>query len=152
MRSANSVKLSWQRSRRSRNRMLGDLRAGCGPGYRSRPKLVGVSLDEKKAPACALAEFFSESQTGKVVVLEGAGWVGHSAEVVSSLLALTVDEQAIYPSGISCPKWVHRLRWNFASTILGGLVIYVGDKKCWMARSRSTRGTASVDLRIIIPT
>jgi F-type H+-transporting ATPase subunit b len=86
-----------------RNRMLGDLRGQVAAlAIAAAQKLVGASLDEKRQHAL-LAEFFSGIKSGKVVVLEGAAMAGPTAEVVSAL-------PRVDPS------------------ILGGLVIHVGDK------------------------
>ncbi|MFT3893973.1 MAG: F0F1 ATP synthase subunit B [Anaerolineales bacterium] len=68
-----------------RNRILGDLRGQVAAlAVAAANKLVGEALDEKKQHAL-LDEFFSGVKSGKVVVLDDAGFKGDSAEVTSAL-------------------------------------------------------------------
>jgi F-type H+-transporting ATPase subunit b len=111
-----------------RNRMLGDLRGQVAAlAIAAAQKLVGETLDEKRQHAL-LAEFFSGVKSGKVVALEGAELVGTSAEVTSAL-PLTDDEQAIVKQDI-LSKMGSQVAIDFRvdPSILGGLVIHVGDK------------------------
>jgi F-type H+-transporting ATPase subunit b len=111
-----------------RNRMLGDLRGQVAAlAIAAAQKLVGESLDEKRQHTL-LAEFFSGVKSGKVLVLEGTDIMGVSAEVVSAL-PLTDDEQAIVKKDI-LSKMGTQIVVNFRvdPSILGGLVIHVGDK------------------------
>ena len=111
-----------------RNRMLGDLRGQVSAlAIAAAQKLMGESLDEKRQHQL-LAEFFSGVKSGKVVVLEGADLLGDSAEVVSAL-PLTEDEKAIVKRdllGKMGPQATVDFRVD--PSILGGLVIHVGDK------------------------
>jgi F-type H+-transporting ATPase subunit b len=67
-----------------RNRVLGDLRGQVvALAMAAANKLVGETLDEKKQHAL-LDEFFSGVKSGKVVVLDGGGFQGESAEVTSA--------------------------------------------------------------------
>ena len=111
-----------------RNRMLGDLRGQVAAlAIAAAQKLVGESLDEKRQHAL-LAEFFSGIKSGKVMVLEGTEINAASAEVVSAL-PLTADEQAIVKRDI-LSKMGNQVEMEFHvdPSILGGLVIHVGDK------------------------
>ena len=111
-----------------RNRMLGDLRGQVAAlAIAAAQKLVGESLDEKRQHTL-LAEFFSGIKSGKVMVLEGSDINAASAEVVSAL-PLTADEQAIVKRDI-LSKMGNQVEMEFHvdPSILGGLVIHVGDK------------------------
>ena len=111
-----------------RNRMLGDLRGQVAAlAIAAAQKLVGETLDEKRQHIL-LSEFFSGVKSGKVVVLEDAELAGASAEVVSAL-PLTADEQTIVKNDI-LSKMGSQAAVDFRvdPSILGGLVIHVGDK------------------------
>ena len=111
-----------------RNRILGDLRGQVAAlAIAAAQKLVGETLDEKRQHTL-LAEFFSGVRSGKVVVLEGAALSGASAEVVSAL-PLTDDEQAIVKKDVLAKMGVQTVvDFRVDPSILGGLVIYMGDK------------------------
>jgi F-type H+-transporting ATPase subunit b len=111
-----------------RNRILGDLRGQVAAlAIAAAQKLVGEMLDEKRQHVL-LAEFFSGVRSGKVVVLEGAEIGGVSAEVVSAL-PLTDDEQAIVRKDVLARMGTQTaVNFRIDPSILGGLVIYVGDK------------------------
>lgn len=111
-----------------RSRMLGDLRGQVAAlAIAAAQKLVGEALDEKRQHAL-LAEFFSGVKAGKVVVIEGQSLTGASAEVVSAL-PLTVDEQAIVKKEILGKMGSQStVAFRIDPTILGGLVVRVGDK------------------------
>jgi F-type H+-transporting ATPase subunit b len=105
-----------------RNRILGDLRGQVAAlAIAAANKLVGETLDEKKQHAL-IDEFFSGVKAGRVVVLEGE-MKGDSAEVTSALL-LTSDEQDAVRKSISAKE----ITFKVDPSILGGLVIKVGDK------------------------
>jgi F-type H+-transporting ATPase subunit b len=104
-----------------RNRILGDLRGQVAAlAIAAANKLVGEALDEKKQRAL-IDEFFSGVKGGKVVVAEGL--TGDSAEVTSAL-PLTSDEQQSVKKSVS----VKEISFKVDPSILGGLVIKVGDK------------------------
>ncbi|MDO9302651.1 MAG: F0F1 ATP synthase subunit B [Anaerolineales bacterium] len=104
-----------------RNRILGDLRGQVAAlAIAAANKLVGETLDEKKQRAL-IDEFFSGVKGGKVVVAEGL--TGDSAEVTSAL-PLTSDEQNSVKQSVS----VKEVSFKVDPSILGGLVIKVGDK------------------------
>ncbi len=111
-----------------RNRMLGDLRGQVAAlAIAAAQKLTGESLDEKRQHAL-LAEFFSGVKSGKILVLEGTDIRGASAEVVSAL-PLTTDEQAIIKKDILSKMGTQsEVDFRIDPSILGGLVIHVGDK------------------------
>jgi F-type H+-transporting ATPase subunit b len=105
-----------------RNRILGDLRGQVAAlSIAAANKLVGEALDEKKQRAL-IDEFFSGVKAGKVVVVEGE-LKGDSAEVTSAL-PLTKDEEASVKKSISAKDFSFKVD----PSILGGLVVKVGDK------------------------
>ncbi|MDP1544634.1 MAG: F0F1 ATP synthase subunit B [Anaerolineales bacterium] len=105
-----------------RNRILGDLRGQVAAlAIAAANKLVGEALDEKKQRAL-IDEFFSGVKAGKVVVMEGE-LKGDSAEVTSAL-PLTKDEEAAVKKSISAKDFSFKVD----TSILGGLVVKVGDK------------------------
>jgi F-type H+-transporting ATPase subunit b len=105
-----------------RNRILGDLRGQVAAlAIAAANKLVGEALDEKKQHAL-IDEFFSGVKAGKVVVVEG-DLKGESAEVTSAL-PLNSKEQDAVKKSVS----VNSISYKVDPSILGGLVIKVGDK------------------------
>ena len=110
-----------------RNRILGDLRGQVAAlAVAAANKLVGEALDEKKQHAL-LDEFFSGVKAGKVVVLDDAGFKGDSAEVTSAL-PLSKDEEASVKKDILSKVGAQAVSFRVDPSILGGLVIKVGDK------------------------
>jgi F-type H+-transporting ATPase subunit b len=104
-----------------RNRILGDLRGQVAAlAIAAANKLVGETLDEKKQRAL-IDEFFSGVKGGKVVVAEGL--TGDSAEVTSALPLTSAEQQSVRKS-VS----VKEVSFKVDPSILGGLVIKVGDK------------------------
>ena len=110
-----------------RNRILGDLRGQiAGISIAAAQKLVGEALDEKRQHAL-LDEFFSGVKSGKVVVLDGSTFKGASAEVTSAL-PLTIAEQNTVKSDILSKTGAEAVTFRVDPSILGGLVVRVGDK------------------------
>lgn len=110
-----------------RNRVLGDLRGQVvALAMAAANKLVGETLDEKKQHAL-LDEFFSGVKSGKVVVIDGAGFHGESAEVTSAL-PLSKDEEESVRRDILSSAGAKDVTFRVDPAILGGLVIKVGDK------------------------
>lgn len=110
-----------------RNRVLGDLRGQVAAlALAAANKLVGEALDEKKQHAL-IDEFFSGVKSGKVVVLDGADFKGESAEVTSAL-PLNDKEQDSVKKDILSKVGTQAVSFRVDPSILGGLVIKVGDK------------------------
>jgi F-type H+-transporting ATPase subunit b len=111
-----------------RNRILGELRGEVAAlAIAAAQKLIGEALDEKRQHAL-LEEFFSGVRSGKTVVLEGAELVGESAEVISAL-PLTRDEQESVRQDILFKMGKQaEVNFNVDPSILGGLIVKVGDK------------------------
>ncbi len=110
-----------------RNRVLGDLRGQVASlAIAAANKLVGEALDEKKQRAL-LDEFFSGVKSGKVVVLDNAGFRGETAEVTSAL-PLNQNEQDAVCQDVLIKVGAKVVNFRVDPSIVGGLVIKVGDK------------------------
>ncbi len=112
-----------------RNRILGDLRSQVAAlAMAAAQKLVGEALDEQRQRAL-IAEFFSGVKEGKVVILDEAeGLTGQAAEVVSAL-PLTEEEQEAVKRDVLAKIGADAIvTFRVDPSILGGLVIRVGDK------------------------
>lgn len=110
-----------------RNRILSDLRGQVAAlSIAATQKLVGETLDEKRQRAL-LDEFFSGVKSGKVVVMGDTNLKGESAEVTSAL-PLTDQEQAAVKNDVLAKVGAQAVTFRVDPSILGGLVIKVGDK------------------------
>jgi len=110
-----------------RNRILGDLRTQVAAlALAAASKLVGEALDEKKQRAL-IDDFFSGVKAGKVVILEGANFKGETAEVTSAL-PLNDKEQDAMKKDILSKVGAQTVSFRVDPSILGGVVIKVGDK------------------------
>lgn len=110
-----------------RNRILGDLRGQVAAlSIAATHKLVGDALDEKRQRAL-LEDFFSGIKSGKIVVLEDASFKGESAEVTSAL-PLTDEEKDAVRNDVLAKVGAQAVSFRVDPSILGGLVIKVGDK------------------------
>lgn len=110
-----------------RANMLGDLRGQVAAlSIAATQKLVGEALDEKRQRAL-LDEFFSGVKSGKVVVMERGDIKGESAEVTSAL-PLTNKEQDVVKKEVLAKVGAQAVSFRVDPSILGGLVIKVGDK------------------------
>ncbi len=111
-----------------RDRILSDVRGQIGAlAMAATQKLVGETLDEQRQRVL-LQEFFSGIKSGKVVVLENAQFTGTSA-VITSALPLTEDEQTTVKGEVLSKIGDHAsITFRVDPSILGGLIIRVGDK------------------------
>src|SRR5919109_2183814 len=110
-----------------RNRILGDLRSQVASlAIAAANKLVGESLDEKRQRAL-LDEFFSGVKSGKLIVLDEKDFRGESAQVTSAL-PLSAEEQEAVKRDILAKAGAKEVTFRVDPSILGGLVIRVGDK------------------------
>ena len=110
-----------------RARILGDLRGQVAAlSIAATHKLVGEALDEKRQRAL-LDEFFSGVKSGKVVVMDDANFKGDAAEVTSAL-PLTGQEQDAVKKDVLSKVGAQAVTFRVDPSILGGLVIKVGDK------------------------
>jgi F-type H+-transporting ATPase subunit b len=110
-----------------RSRILGDLRSQvAGLAIAAANKLVGESLDEKRQRAL-LDEFFSGVKSGKLIMLDGENFQGESAQVTSAL-PLSRDEEEAVRRDVLAKAGAKDVTFRVDPSILGGLVIRVGDK------------------------
>ncbi len=110
-----------------RNRILSDLRGQIAAlSIAAAQKLIGEALDEKRQHAL-IDEFFSGVKSGKVIVLDDVDFRGESAEVTSAL-PLTKDEEAAVKKEVLARVGAQAVTFRVDPSILGGLVIKVGDK------------------------
>jgi F-type H+-transporting ATPase subunit b len=110
-----------------RNRILGDLRGQVAAlSIAAAQKLVGDALDSKRQHAL-IDEFFSGVTNGKVVVLDGADFKGEAAEVTSAL-PLTKAEETTVKKEILSKVGAKEVAFRVDPSILGGVIIKVGDK------------------------
>ncbi|MFN2128497.1 MAG: F0F1 ATP synthase subunit B, partial [Anaerolineales bacterium] len=110
-----------------RERILADIRRQVGGlAIAAAQKLVGEALDEKRQHAL-LDEFFSGVKSGKIVVLEDAILSGASAEITSAL-PLTDQEKETVRNEIISKTGSQTVTFRVDPSILGGLLIKVGDK------------------------
>ncbi|HEX2980415.1 MAG TPA: F0F1 ATP synthase subunit B [Anaerolineaceae bacterium] len=111
-----------------RNRILGELRGQVAAlAISAAQKLVAESLDERRQHAI-LEEFFAGVRNGKVTVLDNIEMNGTSAEVTSAL-PLTSDEQDLVKRDILAKTGsAATVSFRVDPSILGGLVVRVGDK------------------------
>jgi len=110
-----------------RNRILGDLRGQVASlAMAAANKLVGEALDEKKQRAL-LDEFFSGVKSGKIVVLGNEDFKGDAAEITSAL-PLSKDEEESVKKVVLAKSGAQAVTFRVDPSILGGLVIKVGDK------------------------
>jgi F-type H+-transporting ATPase subunit b len=114
-------------AQQERNRILGDLRGQVAAlAVAATQKLIGQTLDEKRQHAL-IDEFFSGTKGGKVVILEDASFKGESAEVTSALPLSPVEQDSVKKELLSKLS-AHVVTFRVDPTILGGLVVKVGDK------------------------
>jgi F-type H+-transporting ATPase subunit b len=110
-----------------RNRILGDMRGQVAAlSIAATQKLVGEALDEKRQHAL-LDEFFSGIKSGNVVVLDDSNFKGEAAEVTSAL-PLTDQEQETVKKDVLAKVGAQAVTFRVDPSIMGGLVIKVGDK------------------------
>jgi F-type H+-transporting ATPase subunit b len=90
-------------------------------------KLIGDALDERRQHAL-IDEFFSGIRDGKVQVLEKASISGASAEVTSALPLSVEEKEVVKRDVLSKVGSQATISFRVDPTILGGLVVKVGDK------------------------
>ena len=110
-----------------RDRILADMRSQVAAlAMAAAQRLVGESLDEQRQHSL-INEFFSGVKSGKVVVLDDAELQGASAEIVSAL-PLTDEEKETVRQDILSKTGSQTVTFRVDPSILGGLVVKVGDK------------------------
>ena len=110
-----------------RDRLLAELRGQIAAlAMSATQKLVRESLDEQRQHAL-INEFFSGVKSGEVVVLEDKAISGPSAEIISAV-PLTEDEKEVIRQDILDRAGSQTVTFRVDPSILGGLVVKVGDK------------------------
>lgn len=111
-----------------RDRLLSDVRGQVATlAIAATEKLVGEELKDKQRQHNLIQEFFSGVQAGKVTVLESGSLTGASAEITSAL-PLTDQEKDTIRQDILAKTGSQTVTFRVDPTIMGGLVIKVGDK------------------------
>lgn len=111
-----------------RDRILADVRGQIAAlAMAAAQRLIGEALDESRQRVL-IEEFFSGVRTGKVVVLEGEGISGSSAEITSALPLTPAEQEAVKSDVLSKIGSQSTVTFRVDPSILGGLVVRVGDK------------------------
>jgi F-type H+-transporting ATPase subunit b len=111
-----------------RNRMLADLRGQVAAlSIAAAQKLLGEALDEKHQHAL-INDFFSGVKSGKVVVMEGAEVKGVAAEITSALPLTAKEQETVKKDVLAKMGKQASVSFRVDPSILGGLVVRVGDK------------------------
>ena len=110
-----------------REQILGEIRGEVAAlALAATQRLLGEALDEQRQHAL-IDEFFSGVKAGKVIFLDNADVKGASAEVTSAL-PLSDPEQAVVRKDIESKIGAQAVSFSVDSSILGGLVLKVGDQ------------------------
>ncbi len=111
-----------------RNRILGELRGQVAAlAIAAAQKLIGEALDEKRQHAL-INEFFSGVKSGKGVMLECVELTGAAAEVTSALPLTAEEQEAVKKDVLAKMGKQATVTFRVDPSILGGLVVKVGDK------------------------
>jgi F-type H+-transporting ATPase subunit b len=111
-----------------RDRVLADVRGQiAGLAIAAAQRLIGETLDERRQHAL-IEEFFSGVRSGKVTVLEGESLSGASAEITSALPLTPEEQEAVKRDVLSKIGSQATVTFRVDPSILGGLVVRVGDK------------------------
>ncbi len=123
---ARILKAAVEDAEMERNRALGDLRPQVAAlALAAAQQVIGGILEKEKSYGRTLIEeFFSGVKADKVTLLEGVAGGGLAAEVTSAL-PLTEKEQAAVKKDMGGALSV---TFRVDPTILGGLVVRVGDR------------------------
>ncbi len=117
-----------EEAEREKERVLADLRGQVASlAMAAAQKLIGESLDQHRQRTL-IDQFFSGVKTGKVTVLEGERMTGASAEVTSALPLTDQEKDAVKEDILSKLGGHATVTFRIDPSILGGLVIRVGDK------------------------
>ncbi len=111
-----------------RQRILSELRGQVATlAIAAAQKIIHESLDEKRQRSL-LDEFFSGVRSGKVVVLEDAQLKGQTAEVTSALPLTDKEQETVKKEILSMVGADAVVSFRVDTSILGGLVVRVGDR------------------------
>jgi F-type H+-transporting ATPase subunit b len=111
-----------------RDRILADVRGQIAAlAMAAAQRLIGEALDERRQRAL-IEEFFSGVRSGKVMVLEGESLGGASAEITSALPLTPEEQESVKKDVLSKVGAQATVTFRVDPSIMGGLVIRVGDK------------------------
>lgn len=111
-----------------RTRILGDLRSQVVTlAISAAQKIISETLDEKRQRTL-LDEFFSGVRNGKVVVIENENITGANAEITSALPLTASEQDSVKQDILSKVGGTASVSFHVDPTLLGGLVVRVGDK------------------------
>ncbi len=111
-----------------KNQALGELRGQVAAlAVAAAQKVINETLDQKRQEKL-IDEFFSGIEAGKVIVLEGEQLEGQSATVTSALPLNSDETQRIEKSLKDQLGSEAEIEFRVNPSILGGLVVRVGDK------------------------
>ena len=122
------LKTAQDDARLERDRLLADLRGQVAAlAIAAANKVIGEALDEKRQHAL-ITEFFSGVQGGRVSVLESDSVSGQAAEVTSALPLNNEEQETVKRDITSKLGGAPAVVFRVDPSILGGLIIRVGDK------------------------
>jgi F-type H+-transporting ATPase subunit b len=111
-----------------RDQVLSDVRGQIAAlAMAATQKLVGEALDEQRQRTL-IEEFFSGVKDGTVVVLESAEMKGDSVEITSALPLTEAERDTLKNEVLSKIGDQATVTFRVDPSILGGLVLQVGDK------------------------
>ena len=113
---------------KDRERILGELRGQVAAlAVSATQRLIGVTLDEQRQHVL-IDEFFSGVKSGKVLVLESETLSGSAAEITSALPLTSDEKEAVRKDVLAKIGDQASVTFRVDPSILGGLVVRVGDK------------------------
>lgn len=111
-----------------RNRILAELRTQVASlAIAAANKVIGDSLDEQRQRRL-IQEFFSGVRAGRIQLAEDADLPRGASATVTSALPLTEEERAQVRNDLAQRTGASQVEFRVDPSILGGLVIRVGDK------------------------
>jgi len=114
---------------KERDQMLADVRNQIAAlAMAATQRLIGDALVDKNRQRTLIEEFFSGVKAGRVVVLEDTSLSGASAEVTSALTLTPEEQETVKRDILSKTGSQATVSFRVDPSILGGLVIRVGDK------------------------
>ncbi len=118
-----------EEAQQAKEQALGELRGQIAAlAISAAQKVIGASLDEKRQHGL-IDEFFSGIKSGKVVLMEGEAITGGVNAEVTSALPLTEEEQGVVRKDVISKLGENAtISFHVDPSILGGLIVRVGDK------------------------
>lgn len=111
-----------------RDHLLSDVRGQVAAlAIAATQKLVGSELSDVDRQHAIIEEFFSGIRAGKVPALESSGLTGASAEITSAVPLTDLEKETIRQQVLG-KTGSQTVTFRVDPSILGGLVIKVGDK------------------------